>query len=308
MQVVQLLSAAIHQVSLRRRGAGEITEAAQAFKEIGVQTLGGFDLQGVQLAALIEEQVHLPPGMVPPKVGVGPQSAVVILLEHLGDDQVFEQRTAGIVCKQVLLRLDTQQGAGAGHACIPKVEFRGFDEPFTEVPVIRSKGKCLKTRLQNGQPAPGGFLVDARRIADFRLVEQLSDPTCTQLQKGLKGAQIGDVDNLPGVALQVNSLFSSNIRKSGIQFLNFSNSLSNWNSGYLHIHLCKNLCTMPTNLNIDPSLLEEALKVGGLSTKKETVNLALREFVLRRKQRAIVDLFGTIDFDPNYDYKQHRDK
>ena len=65
---------------------------------------------------------------------------------------------------------------------------------------------------------------------------------------------------------------------------------------------------MPTNLNIDPSLLEEALKVGGLSTKKETVNLALREFVLRRKQRAIVDLFGTIDFDPNYDYKQHRDK
>ncbi len=65
---------------------------------------------------------------------------------------------------------------------------------------------------------------------------------------------------------------------------------------------------MPTNLNIDPALLEEALKVGGLTTKKETVNLALREFVLRRKQRSIIDLFGTIDFDPDYDYKQHRDK
>jgi Arc/MetJ family transcription regulator len=37
---------------------------------------------------------------------------------------------------------------------------------------------------------------------------------------------------------------------------------------------------LATNLNIDPKLLEEALAVGGLKTKKETVNQALREFII----------------------------
>lgn len=63
---------------------------------------------------------------------------------------------------------------------------------------------------------------------------------------------------------------------------------------------------MATNLAIDPQLLEEALHIGGLRTKKETVNAALREFVSRRKQQRIVKLFGTIDFDPAYDYKRAR--
>lgn len=58
------------------------------------------------------------------------------------------------------------------------------------------------------------------------------------------------------------------------------------------------------NLTIDPELLDEALKVGGLRTKKETVNLALKEFVNRRKQLEIVELFGTMDPDPDYDYKE----
>jgi len=61
-----------------------------------------------------------------------------------------------------------------------------------------------------------------------------------------------------------------------------------------------------TNLAIDMDLLEKALKVGGLRTKKETVNQALREFVNRRKQLEIVDLFGTLDPDSGYDYKKAR--
>ena len=39
---------------------------------------------------------------------------------------------------------------------------------------------------------------------------------------------------------------------------------------------------MATNLSIDPKLLEEALQVGGFSTKKDTVNQALKEFIQRR--------------------------
>lgn len=63
---------------------------------------------------------------------------------------------------------------------------------------------------------------------------------------------------------------------------------------------------MPTNLSIDPDLLDEALQLGGLKTKKETVNQALREYVQRRKQREIVSLFGHMPPDPDYDYKQGR--
>ena len=63
---------------------------------------------------------------------------------------------------------------------------------------------------------------------------------------------------------------------------------------------------MATNLSIDPELLEEALQVGGFSTKKDTVNQALKEFVQRRKQQEIIELFGNFPCDENYDYKKGR--
>ncbi|HVH44297.1 MAG TPA: type II toxin-antitoxin system VapB family antitoxin [Labilithrix sp.] len=63
---------------------------------------------------------------------------------------------------------------------------------------------------------------------------------------------------------------------------------------------------MATNLAIDERLLEEALKVGGHATKKATVTEALNEYIQRRKQQKIVELFGKIDVDPAYDYKAQR--
>jgi hypothetical protein len=63
---------------------------------------------------------------------------------------------------------------------------------------------------------------------------------------------------------------------------------------------------MATNLGIDDKLLAEALKVGGQKTKQATVNLALSEFIKRRRQLKAIELFGTIDFDPDYDYKRER--
>ena len=63
---------------------------------------------------------------------------------------------------------------------------------------------------------------------------------------------------------------------------------------------------MATNLAIDNALLHEALKISGLKTKKDTVNLALKEFINRRKQSEIIDIFGKMDPDPDYDYKKGR--
>lgn len=63
---------------------------------------------------------------------------------------------------------------------------------------------------------------------------------------------------------------------------------------------------MATNLAIDAKLLHEALEVSGLKTKKDTVNLALKEFVDRHKQLEILNIFGKMDPDPDYDYKKGR--
>ena len=63
---------------------------------------------------------------------------------------------------------------------------------------------------------------------------------------------------------------------------------------------------MATNLSIDTKLLDEALSISGLQTKKDTVNQALMEFVQRRKQREITALFGSLPQDADYLYKEGR--
>jgi len=65
---------------------------------------------------------------------------------------------------------------------------------------------------------------------------------------------------------------------------------------------------MATNLAIDDALIEEAKEAGRHKTKKAAVTAALREYVQRRQQLEILDLFGTVDFDPSYDYKALRRK
>ena len=65
---------------------------------------------------------------------------------------------------------------------------------------------------------------------------------------------------------------------------------------------------MATNLAIDDRSLETALVIGGLKTKKDTVNLALDEFIQRRKRQEVINLFEKIEFDKNYDYKKSRGK
>lgn len=63
---------------------------------------------------------------------------------------------------------------------------------------------------------------------------------------------------------------------------------------------------MATNLDLDPALLEEAMQLGGHRTKRAAVTEALREYVERRKQLRILELFGTVEYDEDYDYKAQR--
>ena len=63
---------------------------------------------------------------------------------------------------------------------------------------------------------------------------------------------------------------------------------------------------MATNLAIDPELLNRALEIGGEKTKKATVNRALQEFIARREQERLLELFGKLYWDDSFDYKSER--
>lgn len=63
---------------------------------------------------------------------------------------------------------------------------------------------------------------------------------------------------------------------------------------------------MATNLQIDDRLITEAVALGNHRTKKAAVTQALTEYIRHLRQERILDLFGKIDFDPEYDYKQQR--
>jgi hypothetical protein len=65
---------------------------------------------------------------------------------------------------------------------------------------------------------------------------------------------------------------------------------------------------MATNLSIEPELLEKALQVSGEKTKKAAVTKALQEFIARREQRKLIELFGRLEWNPDFDYEAERSR
>jgi Arc/MetJ family transcription regulator len=65
---------------------------------------------------------------------------------------------------------------------------------------------------------------------------------------------------------------------------------------------------MATNLAIDPELIERALEISGERTKKAAVTKALQEFIARREQKRLAELFGSLEWDADYDYKNERSR
>ena len=65
---------------------------------------------------------------------------------------------------------------------------------------------------------------------------------------------------------------------------------------------------MTTNISLDPDLLERALEVSGERTKQAAVTRALEEFILRRKQKHLLDLMGKLEWDKSFDYKAERSR
>jgi Arc/MetJ family transcription regulator len=65
---------------------------------------------------------------------------------------------------------------------------------------------------------------------------------------------------------------------------------------------------MRTNIVLDDELVEEAFKFSqAISTKKELIETALKEYVNNRKRRNLKELKGRIKFSADYDYKNMRE-
>jgi len=64
---------------------------------------------------------------------------------------------------------------------------------------------------------------------------------------------------------------------------------------------------MQITLNLDESLLSEALQLTNLTTQEEIVNLALTELVRLRRKKNLLDLAGQIQFTPDFDHKDMRE-
>jgi Arc/MetJ family transcription regulator len=64
---------------------------------------------------------------------------------------------------------------------------------------------------------------------------------------------------------------------------------------------------MQITLNLDESLLSEALQLTNLSTQEELVNLALQELIQSRRKKNLFDLAGKIQFTEDFDHKDLRE-
>jgi Arc/MetJ family transcription regulator len=63
---------------------------------------------------------------------------------------------------------------------------------------------------------------------------------------------------------------------------------------------------MATNLALDDALIASAQSLGHHRTKREAVTVALETYIQNLRQQEMLDVFGTVEYLPDYDYKQQR--
>jgi len=77
------------------------------------------------------------------------------------------------------------------------------------------------------------------------------------------------------------------------------------------MRMCENVCgddNMATNLQIDDTLITQAVKLGHHRTKKAAVTQALTDYIHHLEQENILLLFGTVDYAPSHNYKKQRSR
>ena len=71
--------------------------------------------------------------------------------------------------------------------------------------------------------------------------------------------------------------------------------------------MCMERHLMRTNIVLDDHVLEQVMSLAQVKTKREAVDLALREYVDNRNRKRLSELTGKIDFYDDYDHKALRE-
>ncbi len=63
-----------------------------------------------------------------------------------------------------------------------------------------------------------------------------------------------------------------------------------------------------TNVVLDEKIVREAMDIGHIKTKRALIDIAIREFIAKRKEPDIMDLKGVGGIHKDYDYKVLRNQ
>lgn len=63
-----------------------------------------------------------------------------------------------------------------------------------------------------------------------------------------------------------------------------------------------------TNVVLDKEMVQEAMNIGHIKTKRALIDIAIREFIAKRKKLNIMDLKGIGGIREDYDYKTLRSR
>jgi hypothetical protein len=72
------------------------------------------------------------------------------------------------------------------------------------------------------------------------------------------------------------------------------------------VTICVEVIDLATNLQLDDKLIQKAVRLGKHRTKKAAVTQALVEYIQHLEQIKVGKLFGSVEYDPTYDYKKQR--
>ncbi len=63
-----------------------------------------------------------------------------------------------------------------------------------------------------------------------------------------------------------------------------------------------------TTIVVNDDLLSQVLQLSGFQDKKQAVQVALEEYIAKKQKKEVINLFNSIDYMDNYDYKEGRNR
>lgn len=171
------------------------------FKAFSGEGDPGLNFNRKESGPTIDDNVHLMPGFISPKITIGRQHCIASHFYKLGENERFKQSSPKRVRIQLNRLLNTKKGARKPG--IVKIKFGHFNETFLEVVKVGLKQKNYKARFEHADPGTNGFMIDPAIIGQRRKVQKLACLRRADSEKSLKCAEVPNIFDFPDVSLKI---------------------------------------------------------------------------------------------------------